>query len=107
MPASNNAVTGGSIIPLITLGIPGSAVASVLLGGFLVHGMVPGSQMFTKMATTTYTIIVGFIISNILMGLVGVLIARHIVKVTKLPVSLLSPGIVALPSWARMPSTAA
>lgn len=93
---ANNAVTGGSVIPLITLGIPGSAVASVLLGGFLVHGMVPGSQMFTKMATTTYTIIVGFIISNLLMGLVGMLIARHIVKVTKLPVSLLSPGIVAL-----------
>ncbi len=93
---ANNAVTGGSVIPLITLGIPGSAVASVLLGGFLVHGMVPGSQMFTKMAATTYTIIVGFIISNVLMGIVGVLIARHIVKVTKLPVSLLSPGIVVL-----------
>lgn len=92
----NNAVTGGSVIPLITLGIPGSAVASVLLGGFLVHGMVPGSQMFTKMATTTYTIIIGFIISNILMGIVGVLIARHVIKVTKLPVSLLSPGIVVL-----------
>lgn len=93
---ANNAVTGGSVIPLITLGIPGSAVASVLLGGFLVHGMVPGSQMFTKMAATTYTIIVGFIISNILMGLVGILVARHLVKVTRLPVSLLSPGIVTL-----------
>ncbi len=93
---ANNAVTGGSVIPLITLGIPGSAVASVLLGGFLVHGMVPGSQMFTKMAATTYTIIIGFIISNILMGIVGILVGRHVIKVTRLPVSLLSPGIVVL-----------
>jgi putative tricarboxylic transport membrane protein len=95
---ANNAVTGGSVIPLITLGIPGSAVASVLLGGFLVHGMVPGSQMFTKMATTTYTIIIGFIISNILMGIVGILIGRYVIKVTKMPISLLAPAIVVLSS---------
>jgi len=95
---ANNAVTGGSVIPLLTLGIPGSAVASVLLGGFLVHGMVPGNQMFTKMATTTYTIIIGFIISNILMGIVGVAIGRYVIKVTKMPVSLLAPVIVVLSS---------
>ncbi|SCZ80354.1 tripartite tricarboxylate transporter permease [Acidaminobacter hydrogenoformans] len=94
--AGNNAVTGGSVIPLLTLGIPGSAVASVLLGGFLVHGMVPGNQMFTRMASVTYTIIVGFIIANILMGIVGILIAKHVVKVTKLSTSLLSPLIVVL-----------
>jgi putative tricarboxylic transport membrane protein len=94
--AGNNAVTGGSVIPLITLGIPGSAVASILLGGFLVHGMVPGTQMFTKLAATTYTIIIGFIISNILMGIVGILIARHVIKVTKIPISILSPTIVVL-----------
>lgn len=93
---ANNAVTGGSVIPLITLGIPGSAVASVLLGGFLVHGMVPGNQMFTEKASITYTIIIGFIISNILMGIVGVMIGRYVIKVTKIPVSLLSPAIVVL-----------
>lgn len=95
---ANNAVTGGSVIPLLTLGIPGSAVASVLLGGFLVHGMVPGNQMFTKMATTTYTIIIGFIISNILMGIVGVAIGRYVINVTKMPISLLAPVIVVLSS---------
>ena len=94
--AGNNAVTGGSLIPLLTLGIPGSAVASVLLGGFLVHGMVPGNQMFTRSASITYTIIVGFIVANICMGIVGMLVGRHVVKVTKLSNSVLSPIIVVL-----------
>lgn len=96
--AANNAVTGGSVIPLITLGIPGSAVASVLLGGFLVHGMVPGTQMFTKNAAITYTIIIGFIIANIVMGIVGILVGKHVVKVANIPVSILSPLIVVLSS---------
>lgn len=93
---ANNAVTGGSVIPLITLGIPGSAVASVLLGGFLVHGLVPGTQMFTKNAITTYTIIVGFILANIVMGLIGMLVGKYVVKVANIPVSVLSPLIVVL-----------
>lgn len=95
---ANNAVTGGSVIPLITLGIPGSAVASVLLGGFLVHGMVPGNQMFTKNASITYSIIIGFIIANIVMGIVGMLIARHVVKVANIPIAILSPIIIVLSS---------
>lgn len=94
--AGNNAVTGGSIIPLLTLGIPGSAVASVMLGGFLVHGMVPGNQMFTKQAHVTYTIIIGFILANILMGIVGILTAKYIIKVVSIPTSVLSPLIVVL-----------
>ena len=94
----NNAVTGGSIIPLITLGIPGSAVASVLLGGFLVHGMVPGRQMFMEKANITYTIILGFILANLVMGVVGVLIGRYVVKVTNISTSILSPVIVVLSS---------
>lgn len=94
--SGNNAVTGGSIIPLITLGIPGSAVASVLLGGFLVHGMVPGRQMFTDMANVTYTIIIGFILANLVMGLIGVLVGRYVVKVTNISASVLSPIIVVL-----------
>ena len=51
---ANNAVTGGSIIPLITLGIPGSTVAAVLLGALILHGLTPGQSMFTKNITTTY-----------------------------------------------------
>lgn len=93
---ANNAVTGGSIIPLITLGIPGSTVAAVLLGALILHGLTPGQSMFTKNITTTYTIILGFILANILMGLIGVCICRQVVKITKVSDAILIPVIVVL-----------
>ena len=52
--AANNAVTGGALIPLLTLGIPGSAVAALLLGGLMIHGLQPGHELFTIYAGTTY-----------------------------------------------------
>ncbi|WP_312938993.1 tripartite tricarboxylate transporter permease [Oscillibacter sp.] len=93
---ANNAVTGGSIIPLITLGIPGSTVAAVLLGALILHGLTPGQSMFTKNVTTTYTIIIGFILANILMGLIGMCICRQVIKITKVSDALLIPIIVVL-----------
>lgn len=93
---ANNAVTGGSIIPLITLGIPGSTVAAVLLGALIMHGLTPGQSMFTKNVTTTYTIIIGFIAANIIMGLIGMVICRQVIKITKVPDSVLIPVIVVL-----------
>ena len=93
---ANNAVTGGSIIPLITLGIPGSTVAAVLLGALILHGLTPGQSMFTKNITTTYTIILGFILANIMMGLIGIVICRQVVKITKVSDVILIPVIVVL-----------
>ena len=93
---ANNAVTGGSIIPLITLGIPGSTVAAVLLGALIMHGLTPGQSMFGKNVTTTYTIIIGFIAANILMGLIGMLICRQVIKITKVSDAILVPVIVVL-----------
>ena len=57
--AANNGVTGGSLIPLLTLGIPGNAVTAVLLGGLLIQGLLPGPELFTKHGDITY----GFIMS--------------------------------------------
>ena len=93
---ANNAVTGGSIIPLITLGIPGSTVAAVLLGAMIMHGLTPGRQMFDKNIATTYTIIIGFIAANLLMGLIGMLICRQVIKITKVSDAILVPVIVVL-----------
>lgn len=94
--AANNAVTGGAVIPMLTLGIPGSAAAAVLMGGLMIHGMQPGTALFTKHAVTTYSIIIGFMLANIAMGIVGLLIARYVVKVTQVPSSVLCPIIVVL-----------
>lgn len=92
--AANNAVTGGALIPLFVLGIPGSAVTAVLLGGLMIQGLVPGRELFTVHATTTYSVIIGLIFANILMGIIGLLAAKHIVKVTNISSLILIPIIV-------------
>lgn len=92
----NNAVTGGSMIPLMTLSIPGSPNAAIILGGLLIQGLVPGARLFTTQATTTYSILIGFALSNILMVFVGLAIAKYVVNVTKIPNSILMPVVVSL-----------
>jgi putative tricarboxylic transport membrane protein len=92
--SANNAVTGGALIPLLTLGIPGSATAAVLLGGLTIHGLQPGWQLFSKFADITYTVIAGFFVANIAMGFVGWAIGKHVVKVSNIPTAILMPCIV-------------
>lgn len=94
--SANNAVSGGALIPLLTLSIPGSSVAAILLGGFTMHGLVPGSALFTEQASTVYPILIGFALANLVMGALGLLIARYVAKVTVVPVSVLAPIIVVL-----------
>lgn len=92
--AANNAVTGGAMIPLLTLGIPGSPAAAVLLGGLLIQGMIPGTTLFTEQATTTYAIIIGFLLTNLLMYPLGILVARFVGNVTKVKKEVLIPIII-------------
>ncbi len=94
--SANNAVTGGAIIPLLTLGIPGSGVTAIMLGGMMIKGLVPGHELFTTQGNITYCIILGFLVANILMGLFGLLIAKQVVKISTVPMTILCPIIVAL-----------
>lgn len=94
--AANNAVTGGALIPLLTLGIPGSAVAAILMGGLMIQGLQPGHELFTKHANITYSVIFGFIMANVLMGIVGAAICKYVVKITDISQAVLSPIIVVL-----------
>jgi len=94
--AANNAAACGALIPLLTLGIPGSVTTAVLYGGLLIHGMRPGYQMFTKYADVSYAIIIGIIVANILMGIFGLLIAKYAAKISSLPTGMLAPYIVVL-----------
>jgi putative tricarboxylic transport membrane protein len=94
--SANNAVTGSSLIPLLTLGIPGSATAAILLGALIVHGLLPGRALFNEYANITYTVIFGFLLANIVMGVVGMLIARHMARVATVSQTILVPIILVL-----------
>lgn len=93
---ANNAVTGGAFIPLLTLAIPGSPAAAVCLGALMIQGLIPGNRLFTQQAGITYTILIGFLIANILMGIFGLLFCRYVVNVTRLPNAIIMPVVLAL-----------
>jgi putative tricarboxylic transport membrane protein len=93
---ANNGVTGGSLIPLLSLGIPGSAPAAIFLGAMYIHGLRPGSALFTNNADIVYTLLVGFAVINLLMYFVGILFCRTASHILKLPRSVLATSIVIL-----------
>ncbi len=69
--AANNAISGGALIPLLTLGIPGDAGTAIMLGALMMQGIVPGPLLFTSQQAEVYTIIIGLLLANIAMGLIG------------------------------------
>ena len=92
--SSNNAVVGTAMIPLLTLGIPGDGVTAILLGAFILHGIVPGPTMFTKQAGIAYSIIFGIIIANVLLYFVGLIFTKKIAKIVQVRYSYLGPLIM-------------
>ena len=94
--AGNNGVTGGSLIPLLTLGIPGSAPAAIFLGAMIIHGIRPGPTLFTRNAETVYTMIIGFAIINLLMFFVGMFYCKFGSLILVIPKSILATVIVVL-----------
>ena len=74
---SNSATVGAALIPLLTLGIPGSPTAAVLLGGLLIHGLFPGPDLFTKYAGVTYTFMGGMLVAQFIMCGLRFLFARY------------------------------
>ncbi len=89
--AANNAVSGGALIPLLTLGIPGDAGTAVMLGAMMMQGIVPGPLLFTSEADKVYTIIVGLFVANIFMGLLGFMGIRLFSKIGDMSNQYLTP----------------
>ncbi|MFV0336153.1 MAG: tripartite tricarboxylate transporter permease [Tropicimonas sp.] len=92
--SANNAVTGGTLIPTLTLGIPGNAVTAVFVGGLTIHGMVPGPKLFTEYADVTYTLFFSLFLANILFAVIGLVAGRWLVHVTRVPGAVLGPMIM-------------
>jgi putative tricarboxylic transport membrane protein len=92
--SSVNGSTGGAMIHLLTLGIPGSAATAVMMGAFLLHGLQPGPLLFVKQPEAVYTIFAGMILANVLMIGLGFLAALSFATVMKVPPPILNTFIV-------------
>lgn len=91
--SANNAVCGGSLIPMLTLGIPGNSVAAVLMGGLMIQGLNPGYSLFTRSAHITYPFLAGFFLAQFAFLILGLLGAKQFAKVVKTPKGFLLAGI--------------
>ncbi len=94
--SANNAVVGGALVPTITLGIPGSSATAILMGGLMVHGIMPGPTLMTEYAGVTYTLIWALMFSNVAMFILGLAFTRVAINVTKIQNKIISPIIIIL-----------
>lgn len=94
--AANNATIGGALIPLLTLGIPGDTTTAMLLGGFMLQGMIPGPLIFETNGAEMYALFIFLIISSFMMLVLQYFGIRGFVKVLSIPSNLLMPAIVSL-----------
>jgi len=94
--SANNAMVGPSLVPLLTLGVPGSPTAAVLLGGLLIHGIFPGPNLFTIYAETTWTFINSLLVAQFLMLIFGLYISGLAKYVIKTPVNYMAAAITIL-----------
>ena len=92
--ASNNACTGGALVPLLTLGLPGDNTTALIMAGFMIHGITPGPLLFRSEATLVYGIFAALIVSNIMMLIVEFLGIRVFTKILTVPKNLLLPIVI-------------
>lgn len=94
--ASNNAVIGGALIPLLTLGIPGDGVTAMLLGAFMIHGLTPGPLLFVESAGLIYTIFVACILGNVVMIILELGGMRIFIRLLSIPKYILLPIVLVM-----------
>ena len=94
--SANNAVAGGALIPMMTLGIPGDPVTAILIGALLIHGLTPGPLLFLERADFAYAVIFSYFWANIFNLAIALIAIRFLVKLLATPRVLLMPCIAIL-----------
>ncbi|UCE30569.1 MAG: tripartite tricarboxylate transporter permease [Burkholderiales bacterium] len=94
--AANSAVVGANLIPTIALGIPGNIAAALLIGAFMIHGIVPGPFMLTMHGELVYALFASMLMANALHLLIGSIGIRLWAQVARVPVSLILPLVLVL-----------
>lgn len=92
--SSNDAKDGGSMIPTLGLGIPGSASTAVLLGAFIIHGVTPGPLLFRENLQLVFIVIFALLLSNILTSAIGLAAVTPLSKITQLSITTIAPIVI-------------
>ncbi len=93
---ANNAMVGPSLVPLLTLSVPGSPTAAVLLGGLLIHGIFPGPNLFEKHGDVAWAFINSLLVGQLLMLVFGLWVAKWAAHVVRIPPPILASAVLVL-----------
>jgi len=94
--AGNNAVTGGAMIPMLTLGVPGDATTSIMLGALMLKGLQPGPLLFRDHGEYVGSIFFGMFLANIFMLIIGLLCINIFTRIVSVRSYVLAPTILLL-----------
>lgn len=94
--SANNAASGGSMVPLLTLGVPGSGTTAILLGALMIHGITPGPLLFEKNPDVAWGLIASMYIGNIMLLILNLPMIRMFVKIIDIPQVYLLPMILVI-----------
>lgn len=91
---ANNAVCGGALIPMLTMGIPGDMVTAILMGGLVMHGLQPGPLLFKQNPDIIGIVFLAYILANVIMYIMQLGLMRVFIKLLKIPAYFLYPAVL-------------
>ncbi|MBE0496184.1 MAG: tripartite tricarboxylate transporter permease [Campylobacterales bacterium] len=94
--AANNACAGGALIPMLTLGVPGSGTTAVLLGALMLYNINPGPMLFVEQPLLVWGLIASMYVGNIMLLIMNFPLVRVFTKILQIPYWLLVPSVVVL-----------
>ena len=94
--SANSASVGGALIPLLTLGLPGSPTTAVLIGALIIHGLTPGPELFTKNPDVVYGLFVGLMVAYVVLFAMGRMAMPLWARVIDIPKGVLAAVVFAL-----------
>jgi TctA family transporter len=94
--SANNAKEGGALVPTVAFGVPGSAGTAVLLGAFMVHGLIPGPEMLNKNLSVTYAMVWSVALANIVGAGLCYLFSAQFARVATLRYTLILPIVLGI-----------
>ncbi len=94
--AANNAAATGAIIPMLTLGIPGSGTTAVMIGALMMIGVRPGPMFFTSQGDVAWAVVASMFIANIILLFINLPLATQLIKILKTPPKILLPCVITL-----------
>jgi putative tricarboxylic transport membrane protein len=94
--AGANGCTGGAMLPMLTLGIPGDAVTAIMLGALTLQGMQPGPRLFQEHGDLVYTLFAGLLFCYVMLLVVALMSMRFVARIVQIPKQILMPLIMVL-----------